>query len=477
MATAQGSDRRSPVPLTVTHLTRDERVARGRAARKATPRSAHAELDTSGRPDPVALLEGQAATRVPELVPIRRGRMLASPFAFFRGAALVMASDLSRTPVSGLRAQTCGDAHLANFGAFGSPERRLVFDINDFDETLPGPWEWDVKRLATSFEIAGRELGHADADREGIVRTCVRSYREAMRGFAGQRNIDVWYASADIEALIAEAQAGISKAARRRAERNVAKAYTRDSLQALGKLSEVVDGEPRFRSAPPLVERALDIYADHGVEMHEWTRQRLREYRATLQHDRRALLEQYRFVDLARKVVGVGSVGTRCFIVLMLGIDENDPLILQVKEAGPSVLEPYVGRSVYRNSGHRVVAGQRLMQSASDLFLGYQTVEGVDGVKRDFYWRQLRDWKGSAEIDGMEPGVMKMYARACGATLARGHARTGDRVAIAAYLGSGDAFDVAVGRFASAYADLNERDHAALRSAVDSGALEAQTGI
>jgi uncharacterized protein (DUF2252 family) len=477
VATAQAPDRRSPVPLHVTHLTRDERIARGRAARKATPRSAHAELDASGRPDPVDLLEGQAAMRVPELVPIRRGRMLASPFAFFRGAALVMASDLSRTPTSGIRAQICGDAHLANFGAFGSPERRLVFDINDFDETLPGPWEWDVKRLATSFEIAGRELGHADADRSGIVLACVRSYREAMRGFAAQRNIDVWYASADVEALMSEARAKVSKAARRRAERNVAKAYTRDSLQALGKLSEVVDGEPRFRSTPPLVERAVDIYADHAGEMHEWARQRLREYRATLQHDRRALLEQYRFVDLARKVVGVGSVGTRCFIVLMLGVDAADPLVLQVKEAGPSVLEPFVGRSVYRNSGHRVVAGQRLMQSASDLFLGYQTVEGVDGVRRDFYWRQLRDWKGSAEIDGMEPAVMRVYARACGATLARGHARTGDRVAIAAYLGAGDAFDVAVRRFASAYADLNARDHAALGSAVDSGRLEAQTGI
>ncbi|HMN98465.1 MAG TPA: DUF2252 domain-containing protein [Miltoncostaeaceae bacterium] len=477
MATGQASDRRAAVPLTVTHLSRDERIARGRAARKATPRSRHAELDVSSRPDPVALLEAQAATRVPELVPIRRGRMLASPFAFYRGAAAVMASDLSRTAVSGLRVQACGDAHLANFGAFGSPERRLVFDINDFDETLPGPWEWDVKRLATSFEIAGRELGHGAAQRRDIVLRCLRSYREAMRGFAAQGNLAVWYASLDVEATISQARGRVSKAAVRRAERNVAKAYTRDSLQALGKLSEVVDGELRFRSAPPLVERATDLFPDHGAEMAEWARQRLREYRATLQHDRRALLEQFRFVDLARKVVGVGSVGTRCFIVLLLGVDDSDPLILQVKEASPSVLEPYVGRSVYRNSGHRVIAGQRLMQSASDMFLGYQAVRGVDGVQRDFYWRQLRDWKGSAEIDGMEPGAMRVFARACGTTLARGHARTGDRVAIAAYLGSGDAFDQAVARFASAYADLNESDYAALRSAVDSGSLAAQTEV
>ncbi|MGE0025575.1 MAG: DUF2252 domain-containing protein [Thermoleophilia bacterium] len=477
MATGPASDRRAAVPLTVSHLTRAERVARGRAARKATPRSSHAELDVASRADPVALLESQAATRVPELVPIRRGRMLASPFAFYRGAALVMASDLSRTPVSGIRAQVCGDAHLANFGAFGTPERRLVFDINDFDETLPGPWEWDVKRLATSFEIAGRELGHPEAERIGIVRTCLQSYREAMRSFAAQGNLAVWYASLDVEATVAKARAGISKAAARRARRNIAKAYTRDSLQALGKLSEVVDGEPRFRSSPPLVQRVHDLFPEREGEMAGWARQRLREYRATLQHDRRALLEQYRFVDLARKVVGVGSVGTRCFIVLLLGVDDTDPLILQVKEAAPSVLEPYVGRSVYRNSGHRVIAGQRLMQSASDMFLGYQAVEGVDGVLRDYYWRQLRDWKGSAEIDGMEPGAMRLFARACGVTLARGHARTGDRVAIAAYLGSGDAFDVAVGRFAAAYADLNQRDYEALGAAVESGRLAAETGV
>jgi uncharacterized protein (DUF2252 family) len=461
----------------VTHLTRAERAARGRAARKATPRSAHAELDTSSRPDPIALLEEQAATRLPELLPIRRGRMLASPFAFYRGAALVMASDLSRTPVSGLRTQICGDAHLANFGAFGSPERRLLFDINDFDETAPGPWEWDVKRLATSFEIAGRELGHADAERAGIVATCVRSYRQAMRTFAGQGNLAVWYAALDVEAVIGEARARVSKRAARRAERNIAKAYTRDSLQALGKLTEVVDGEPRFRPAPPLVERVADLTPTQTGAMSEWARLRLREYRSSLQHDRRALLEQYRYVDLARKVVGVGSVGTRCFIVLLLGVDDGDPLILQVKEAGPSVVERFAGRSAYRNSGRRVIAGQRLMQSASDVFLGYQTVEGVDGVRRDYYWRQLRDWKGSAEIDGMEPSAMRVFAQACGWTLARAHARTGDRVAIAAYLGAGTVFDDAVTRFASAYADLNERDHAALRSAVDSGRLGARTGV
>jgi uncharacterized protein (DUF2252 family) len=472
------TDRRRPVPLTVTHATRAERVARGRAARREVPRSAHAELDLSSRPDAVALLEEQSATRWQDLVPIRYGRMLASPFAFYRGAALVMASDLSRTPVSGIRTQVCGDAHLANFGAFGSPERHLLFDINDFDESLPGPWEWDVKRLAASFEIAGVENGHAPPDREAIVATLMRTYREAMHAFADQGNLQVWYASLDVEAAVAQARAGASPKAVKRAERNIAKARTRDSTQALGKFTETVDGEPRIRSAPPLIQRVEELFTDVTADqITEWAHAQLREYRRTLQHDRRALLEQYRFVDVARKVVGVGSVGTRCLIVLLLGVDDGDPLFLQVKEASPSVLERFVGRSVYRNAGHRVVAGQRLMQAASDVFLGHQSAVGVDGIRRDYYWRQLRDWKGSPEVDGMEPAAMRVFAQMCGWTLARAHARTGDRVAIAAYLGRGEAFDRAVWGFAQAYAEVNRRDHEALREAVDAGRITAQTGI
>jgi uncharacterized protein (DUF2252 family) len=461
----------------VEHETRAERAARGRAARKQAPRGSHAELPDE-RAEPIALLEEQAASRLPDLVPIRRGRMLASPFAFFRGAALVMASDLSTTPVSGLTVQACGDAHLANFGAFGSPERRLLFDINDFDETLPGPWEWDVKRLATSFEVAGRENGHSASERTAIVLRCVRRYRESMREFAGMGNLAVWYASLDVDRVIDDARRRVSARAARRAGRSAAKARTRDSLQALGKLAEVVDGEPRFRPSPPLVDRIEDLLPSATAgEIGEWAHARLREYRQSLQPDRRRLLEQFRFVDLARKVVGVGSVGTRCLIVLMAGLDEADPLILQVKEAQPSVLERFVGRSAYRNHGRRVVEGQRLSQAASDIFLGYQRATGVDGVERDFYWRQLRDWKASAEIDGMEPAAMGVYADMCGWTLARSHARSGDRVAIAAYLGGKDGFDRAVAEFAAAYADRNERDHAALGDAVASGRLEAQTGI
>ena len=479
MATLEASDRRAPVQSVVTHLTRAERAARGKAARKEVPRQAHAELDSgAARPDPLALLEEQAESRLSNLVPIRYGRMLASPFAFFRGAALVMASDLSRTPASGLRVQACGDAHLANFGVFGSPERRLVFDINDFDETLPGPWEWDVKRLAASFEVAGRDNAFSDAQRRETVLRVVRRYRETMNEFAGMRNLEVWYASLDVERLVADAQAMVPRKAVMKAEKNIAKARTRDSMQALAKLTEVVDGEPRIRSEPPLIERIDDLFP--GVtadQISEWAHERLREYRRSLQHDRRRLLEQYRFVDLARKVVGVGSVGTRCWIGLMLGVDNEDPLFLQIKEAQPSVMERFVGRSVYRNAGHRVVAGQRLMQTASDIFLGYQSVQDPEGITRDFYWRQLRDWKGSAELDGMHPAAMGVYADMCGWTLARAHARTGDRIAIAAYLGRGDVFDRAVADFAAAYADLNQRDHAALQAAVDTGRREARTGI
>lgn len=479
MSTRDAGDRRTPVNTVVQHLTRAERVARAKAARKQVPRGAHAEFTPAAdRPDPVDLLVGQGETRVPELLPIRYGRMLASPFTFYRGAALVMAADLAGTPASGIRVQLCGDAHLSNFGGFGTPERRLVFDINDFDETLPGPWEWDVKRLAASFEVAARDNGFTSEEARAAVVRCVRRYRTAMADFATMGNLDVWYASLDVDRLLEDVRALASRKALAKAEKNIAKARTRDSLQAFAKLTEIIDGEPRFRSSPPLVESLRDLYPElTPEEAQAWTRDRLREYRRTLQHDRRHLLEQYRLVDVARKVVGVGSVGTRCWMVLMLGADDTDPLLLQIKEAQASVLERFLGRSVYRNAGHRVVAGQRLTQAASDIFLGYQSIELADGRMADFYWRQLRDWKASAVVEAMTPETLPVYGDLCGWTLARAHARTGDRIAIAAYLGRSAVFDEAIADFASAYADQNERDHAALTAAVADGRVEATTGI
>jgi uncharacterized protein (DUF2252 family) len=461
----------------VPHLTRAEREARGKAARAEVPRSSHAELGLNGsRPDPVALLEEQAATRVPELVPIRYGRMLVSPFAFYRGGALIMASDLAASPRSGLTVQLCGDAHLSNFGGFGSPERRLVFDINDFDETLPGPWEWDVKRLAASFAVAGRENGFGEADRRNAVVSAVRGYREAMRGFAAMSNLDVWYAHMDIEREIARLSSQARAKQVRRARAAVAKARTRDSMQAFAKLTEVVDGEPRILSDPPLVVRLADLAADSALadDLEAEMREIVRAYRSTLQNDRRVLLEQFRVVDVARKVVGVGSVGTRAWIVLMMGVDGGDPLFLQAKEAQASVLSRFLGKSRYANDGERVVRGQRLMQAASDIFLGWhRATRTLDGQPRDFYVRQLRDWKASAEIEAMVPRGMALYGRLCGWTLARAHARSGDRVAIGAYLGGGDVFDNALAEFAERYADRNEQDYKALREAVDAGRLEA----
>jgi uncharacterized protein (DUF2252 family) len=459
----------------VAHLTRQERSARGRDARAHTPRSRHAELDLGvGRPDPLALLEEQATTRVPELVPIRYGRMLVSEFAFFRGGALVMASDLSRTPTSGISAQLCGDAHLANFGLFESPERHVVFDINDFDETLPGPWEWDLKRLATSFEVVGRENGVPARTRRPIVERVVRAYREAMAGFANHANLTVWYEQLDVDAYLAEARSRVARRLRAgvvgTAERQVVKARTGESLRALATLTHMVDGEPRITADPPLVVPCADLTELQG--MIDWAHQQLRSYRRTLPADRRHLIEQYRLVDLARKVVGVGSVGTRCYIALMLGIDNDDPLFLQIKEAHSSVLERFLGPSGFANHGERVIVGQHTMQAASDIFLGWQRVEdGRDGLGRDFYWRQLRDWKGSVELDGMHPAMLSGYAGLCGWTLARAHARSGDRVAIASYIGGGSVLDAAIADFAAAYADLNARDHAALVAAVADGRI------
>jgi uncharacterized protein (DUF2252 family) len=472
-------DRRVPLPRKVEHPSVDERTAHGRAARGAVPRVRQGELTPwPDRPDPIALLESQAPSRVAELVPIRYGRMLVSPFAFYRGAALIMASDLATTPVSGLRVQLCGDAHLSNFGIFGTPERRMLFDINDFDETTPGPWEWDVKRLAASLEVAARENGYAAADRTAIVKACARSYRTAMAQFAAQTNLEVFYASLDIETAVAEFQAAVTRKMLKRAESTIAKARTRDSLHAFSKLTHEVDGEPRIISEPPLIVPVTELYPNEtAAQFTEWAHTYLREYRLTLETDRRRLLEGYAFIELARKVVGVGSVGTRAWIALFLGRDNADPLFLQFKEAQPSVLEAFCGHSEYRNHAHRVVAGQRLMQAASDVFLGWIHVTGLDGIERDFYVRQLRDWKGSAEIEVMVPTGMRIYAGWCGWTLARAHARSGDRVAIAAYLGKSDAFDVAITTFAAAYADQNERDYEALRAAVASGRVTAETGV
>jgi uncharacterized protein (DUF2252 family) len=464
----------------VAHLSAAERAAKGRAARKNTPRSSHGRWEPAAdRPDPVSLLEEQATTRVPELVPIRYGRMTVSPFTFFRGAALLMASDLSAAPRSGLTAQICGDAHLSNFGVFASPDRRLVFDINDFDETLPGPWEWDVKRLGASFEVAGRERGFTPAERRDVVAAGVAEYRIRMREMAGARNLDVWYARIEVETLVERLKASATKKEQAKARASMDKARTRDSLQAFAKLTHVVDGQRRIVSNAPLVvpiEEVLPQDADRD-EVEGELRSLIRSYRRTLESDRRHLLEEFEYVHAARKVVGVGSVGTRAWILLLLGRDGGDPLFLQAKEAQESVLSRFLAKSAYGNHGQRVVAGQRLMQAASDIFLGWQRVKGLDGGVRDFYLRQLRDWKGSADVDTMAASAMTLYARICGATLARAHARSGDRIAIASYLGSGDTFDRAIADFSVAYADQNERDHQALLDAVRSGRLEAHTGL
>jgi len=461
----------------VRHFTVPERIDRGRAVRSAVPRSSHAEWEApSDRPDPVALLHEQAETRVPELIPIRYGRMLVSPFAFYRGAAAIMASDLSRLPRTTLDVQLCGDAHLSNFGSYAAPDRRLVFDINDFDETLPGPFEWDLKRLAASFAVAGRSRGFDRGERERINRAVVDAYREWITSFAAMRTFDVWYSRVDIDALAgmgAELGAGVMK----RFERNLAKARSKDSLAALGKLTRIVDGEPRFVSEPPLIVPVEELFGATSDQVVESVRKVIRSYRRTLQGDRRYLLERFRFVDLARKVVGVGSVGTRAWIALFVGRDNEDPLILQVKEAQASVLEPFLAPSRFANHGQRVVEGQRLMQAASDTMLGWIRADGYDGIKRDFYVRQLWDAKGSAVVDAMNARTMAFYAGLCGRMLARAHARSGDAVAISSYAGSGNTFDRAIAAFAEAYADQNERDYEALKAAAESGRVEVQPGV
>jgi uncharacterized protein (DUF2252 family) len=406
--------------------------------------------------------------------------MMVSPFTYYRGAALPMASDLSGTPVSGLTVQACGDAHLSNFGVFGSAERRLVFDVNDFDETLPGPWEWDVKRLAASMEVAARDNGFSGKERRRIVAATVASYRQAMRGFATATNLDVWYAHADVDRLQAQFGSQLKGRQRKLVGQAMAKARTRDTMQAVAKLTQVVDGRARIIADPPLLVPITDLLPGPAgpAAFESELKELIARYRDTLETDRRHLLETFEFADMARKVVGVGSVGTRCWIVVMHGRDTADPLFLQVKEAEVSVLSRFAGASTYANQGQRVVAGQRLMQASSDIFLGWQRTEaGLDGKQRDFYLRQLRDWKFSIPIETMVPRGLRMYGQLCGWTLARAHARSGDRIAIAAYLGGSGVFDEAVTRFATAYADQNERDYRALTDAVASGRITAEPDL
>ena len=462
------------------HLTVDERIARGKAARAEVPRSRHAEYEPpEDRADPVQLLEFQAQTRVPELVPIRYGRMLVSPFTFYRGAAKLMAHDLAGTPRSGLTVQCCGDAHLSNFGVFASAERRLVFDINDFDETLPGPWEWDVKRLAVSMLIAARDNAYAVADQDRIVLATVAEYRRAVREFAAMDNLAVWYTRAESASLLERFAPKAKGRMVKRTKAALAKAYTRDSVSVLSKLTRQVNGHVEIADQSPLiVPLGVLVGETERAEQFDKLQELLHVYAQSLEHDRRVLLDQFRLADFARKIVGVGSVGTRAWIALLFGRDHEDPLFLQMKEAEASVLEEHVGKSEFRNHGERVVTGQRLTQMSSDIFLGWLHVPaGFDGKARDFYVRQLKDWKGSAEIEEMVPAGMAAYGRLCGWTLARAHARSGDRIAIASYLGGAKAFDRAILAFSRAYAEQNERDYQALAEAVKTGRIVAQTGV
>jgi uncharacterized protein (DUF2252 family) len=474
----------------VPHLSVDDRRARGLEARDRAPLSSHTEwAPATDRPDPVGLLHDQNLTREPDLVPVRHGRMLVSPFTFYRGAAKIMAADLDGTPTAGLQVQLCGDAHLSNFGAFASPERRLLFDLNDFDETLPGPFEYDVKRLAASFMIAGRNNGVGKADARAVTLASVAAYRGAMASFAAMGTLAIWYAHLDEDQLLGGVQSATAegkKTSKKQAKavkqvgknvrKGAAKARTRDSLQALSKLGERVDGQYRIVSQPPIVVPARDLQTTYGLsadQMERAIREQYRGYRASLRDDQRQLLERFQFVDMARKVVGVGSVGTRAFIVLLQGRDQQDPLFLQVKEATRSVLEGHLRKSRYKQPGERVVRGQRMMQAASDIFLGW-----TKGVQDDryFYWRQLRDMKASAEVETMTPVALALYAQICGWTLARAHARSGDPIAIAAYLGEDDQFDRSISDFAKRYADQNELDYQAFADAVRSGRLDALEG-
>jgi uncharacterized protein (DUF2252 family) len=460
-------------------LAPGESVERGRAARKALPRSVHGDwTPAADRPDPVGIIQLQAATRLPELIPIRYGRMRFSAFTFFRGAAAVMAADLARTPNSGIVVQTCGDAHIANFGGFAAPDRRLLFGPNDFDETLPGPWEWDVKRMAASVEIAARDVAIGPARRERLVLDSVKQYREAMRGFAEMSHLDVWYERIDASELVDRFGGRLGKKGRIEFAAPFARAHRKDHVRAVRKLTEQVDGKLRFRSVPPLLVPMRDVFSDTEMEAdREYVTGLFDAYAAGLGEESRQLFSSYRFVDLARKVVGVGSVGTRAGIVLLAGRDGRDPLVLQAKEAQASVLEPYLGRSSFGSHGERVVHGQRLSQVASDIFLSWMRARALDGEVRDFYVRQLWDWKASIDLSRMRFWGLHAYVRACGWSLARMHARSGDRLAIAGYLGRSDAFDRAIARFATAYADQNEHDHLRLEQAIAAGEIQAQIGV
>jgi uncharacterized protein (DUF2252 family) len=456
-----------------THREATDERERGRALRSDVPRNAHAEWNApEGRDDPVAVLLRDDVARSADLVPIRHGRMAADPFAFYRGSAAIMTADLATTPRSGLATQLCGDAHLSNFGVFASPERQLLFDLNDFDETLPGPWEWDLKRLATSVAVAARESGAARRDGERAARSSVASYREAMRSFADAGPLDTWYARINADDVArAVTDRGISAKSRSRMDAALQKARSRTSTRAVRKLTTVIDGRPRFVDAPPLVVSLETIAGpERAADLAEQVRAFFAGYRSTLPHDRQQLLSQFDVVDIAHKVVGVGSVGMRAFIVLLAGRN-GSVLVLQVKEAAASALEAFLGPSGCAVPGQRVVEGQRLMQAASDLFLGWSTSE-QDG--RHYYWRQLADMKGSADIGAMSPAALAIHARLCGWTLARAHARSGSPEAMAGYLGGKPVLDRAIAAFASAYADQNDADFEAYRQAIADGRVEAR---
>jgi uncharacterized protein (DUF2252 family) len=464
----------------VQHLTPAERAAQGREARKSVPRTWHGDWDVAQRRlEPLDLLAEQATTRLPELVPVRHGRMAASPFAYYRGAALPMAADLATLPNTGLRVQLCGDAHLCNFGGFASPERDLVFDVNDFDETAPGPFEWDLKRLCASLEIAARSRGFDPKTSRDMSLAGARAYQRAIREFAGMPALDVWYTHLDVEGVIARWGATVTPKRVQAFRRLAQNATAKNEIKARAKLTKPGPDGLRFRSDPPLLVPIRDLWDEAESEATiVWVHELIRSYRRTLEDNRRHLLETYRFADLARKVVGVGSVGTRSWVALFVGRDENDTLILQVKEAEASVLERFAGRSPYRNHGQRVVAGQRLMQAASDIFLGWHRVaKGIDGAQHDYYVRQLWDWKVSADVDTMPPDVMAVYAQMCGWTLARAHARSGDPLAIGSYIGSSDTLPLALAQFASAYADQNDTDYQALHNAINDGTVQADTTV
>jgi uncharacterized protein (DUF2252 family) len=477
MLTVEEPKPQEPAAPRVRRPTPKERRAAGKALRASTPLEAQAAFSrTPASRDPLTLLEEQAVDRVAELVPIRYGRMVQSPFAYYRGAARVMAADLADAPRSGLTVQMCGDAHVANFGLYGSPERRLVFDANDFDETLPGPFEHDVKRLIASLVVAAREKGLGRKQRRALSLAAGRRYREAMAEFAGARDIDVWYSHIDADELQQELAQWLDGGARKRLARALEKARTRDTLQAFGKLTEVVDGRLRIRAEAPLLVPLRDLVPEtEERDLEAAFNALIGQYRGSLQSDRRILLERYSFVDMARKVVGVGSVGTRCWVVLLVGRDADDPLLLQIKEAAPSVHAEFLGRSRYANQGQRVVAGQRLMQQASDIFLGWQRTAGIDGVERDFYVRQLRDWKGAMEVEELRVDGLGIYGELCAWCLARAHARSGDRIAIAGYLGSSAAFENALADYAAACADVNEGDHRQLAEAAAAGRVQARS--